>query len=55
MASKGSVTSSFVKQIKENTALTVKAPNMTRFLMSLEDDVDLVIFVFKNGNQGAFL
>ena len=52
MASRGSVIPLFVKQIKENTPLTVTDPNMTRFLMSLEDAVDLVIFAFKNGNQG---
>lgn len=52
MASRGSVIPLFVKQIKENTPLTVTDPNMTRFLMSLEDAVDLVIFAFKHGNQG---
>jgi UDP-N-acetylglucosamine 4,6-dehydratase len=52
MASRGSVIPLFVKQIKENTPLTITDPNMTRFLMSLEDAVDLVIFAFKNGNQG---
>jgi UDP-glucose 4-epimerase len=52
MASRGSVIPLFVKQIKENTPLTITDPNMTRFLMSLEDAVDLVVFAFKNGNQG---
>lgn len=52
MASRGSVIPLFVKQIKENTALTITDPNMTRFLMSLEDAVDLVLFAFKNGKQG---
>jgi UDP-glucose 4-epimerase len=52
MASRGSVIPLFVKQIKENVPLTITDPNMTRFLMSLEDAVDLVIFAFKNGNQG---
>jgi UDP-glucose 4-epimerase len=52
MASRGSVIPLFVKQIKENAPLTITDPNMTRFLMSLEDAVDLVIFAFKNGNQG---
>ncbi|MCK8480601.1 polysaccharide biosynthesis protein [Psychroserpens algicola] len=52
MASRGSVIPLFVKQIKDNMPLTITDPNMTRFLMSLEDAVDLVIFAFKNGNQG---
>ncbi|WP_086477891.1 polysaccharide biosynthesis protein [Arenibacter amylolyticus] len=52
MASRGSVIPLFVKQIKEGTPLTVTDPKMTRFLMSLEDAVDLVIFAFLNGNQG---
>ncbi len=52
MASRGSVIPLFVKQIKENAPLTITDPNMTRFLMSLEDAVDLVIFAFTNGNQG---
>ena len=52
MASRGSVIPLFVKQIEENLPLTVTDPKMTRFLMSLEDAVDLVLFAFKNGNQG---
>ena len=52
MASRGSVIPLFVKQIKEGNPLTITDPNMTRFLMSLEDAVDLVIFAFLNGNQG---
>jgi UDP-glucose 4-epimerase len=52
MASRGSVIPLFVKQIKEGQPLTVTDPKMTRFLMSLEDAVDLVLFAFKNGNQG---
>ena len=52
MASRGSVIPLFVKQIKEKAPLTVTDPQMTRFLMSLEDAVDLVIFAFLNGNQG---
>ncbi|OUR90662.1 UDP-glucose 4-epimerase [Flavobacteriales bacterium 34_180_T64] len=52
MASRGSVIPLFVKQIKENSPLTITDPKMTRFLMSLEDAVDLVLFAFKNGNQG---
>ncbi|WP_431160409.1 polysaccharide biosynthesis protein [Flagellimonas beolgyonensis] len=52
MASRGSVIPLFVNQIKENKPLTVTDPNMTRFLMSLEDAVDLVLFAFEHGNQG---
>lgn len=52
MASRGSVIPLFVQQIKEGKPLTVTDPTMTRFLMSLEDAVELVIFAFKNGNQG---
>jgi len=52
MASRGSVIPLFVNQIKSNSPLTITDPNMTRFLMSLEDAVDLVIFAFMNGNQG---
>jgi len=52
MASRGSVIPLFVKQIKENQPITVTDPNMTRFLMSLEDAVNLVLFAFTNGNQG---
>ena len=52
MASRGSVIPLFVSQIKEGKALTVTDPSMTRFLMSLEDSVDLVLHAFKNGQQG---
>lgn len=52
MASRGSVIPLFIKQIKEGGALTLTDPNMTRFLMSLEEAVELVLFAFKNGNQG---
>lgn len=52
MASRGSVIPLFVKQIKEQLPITVTDPNMTRFLMSLEDAVDLVLFAFQHGNQG---
>jgi UDP-glucose 4-epimerase len=41
-----------VKQIKEGKPLTVTDPNMTRFLMSLEDAVDLVVYAFQHGGQG---
>lgn len=52
MASRGSVIPLFIKQIKEGKPLTVTDPNMTRFLMSLEDAVDLVVFAFNNAAQG---
>jgi len=52
MASRGSVIPLFVRQIKENKPLTVTDPNMTRFLMSLDDAVDLVLYAFSNANQG---
>ena len=52
MASRGSVIPLFINQIKNGIPLTVTDPNMTRFLMSLNDAVDLVLFAFKNGNQG---
>ena len=52
MASRGSVIPLFVKQIREGKALTITDPNMTRYLMSLEDAVDLVIYAFNNARQG---
>ncbi|WP_275663681.1 polysaccharide biosynthesis protein [Laribacter hongkongensis] len=52
MASRGSVIPLFVSQLKEGGALTVTDPNMTRFLMSLEDSVDLVLYAFTHGQQG---
>lgn len=52
MASRGSVIPLFVKQIKEGKPLTVTDPKMTRFLMTLEDAVDLVVYAFKNARQG---
>ena len=52
MASRGSVIPLFVDQIRAGKALTVTDPNMTRFLMSLEDSVDLVLHAFKHGKQG---
>jgi UDP-glucose 4-epimerase len=52
MASRGSVIPLFVSQLKEGRSLTVTDPNMTRFLMSLEDSVDLVLYAFTNGQQG---
>lgn len=52
MASRGSVIPLFVEKIKAGLPLTVTDPNMTRFLMSLEDSVDLVIHAFEHGEQG---
>lgn len=52
MASRGSVIPLFVNQIKAQLPITITDPNMTRFLMSLDEAVDLVLFAFKNGNQG---
>lgn len=52
MASRGSVIPLFVDQLKSNKGLTVTDPAMTRFLMSLEDSVDLVIYAFEHGQQG---
>ena len=52
MASRGSVIPLFVSQLKEGQPLTVTDPNMTRFLMSLEDSVDLVLYAFTHGQHG---
>lgn len=52
MASRGSVIPLFVSQINEGKALSVTDPHMTRFLMSLEDSVNLVLYAFANGQQG---
>ncbi len=52
MGSRGSVIPLFVNQIKNNQNLTVTDPNMTRFLMSLSDSIDLVIHAFQKGSQG---
>ncbi|KDN96756.1 polysaccharide biosynthesis protein [Hydrogenovibrio marinus] len=52
MASRGSVIPLFVNQIKSGEPLTITDPSMTRFLMSLEESVDLVLHAFKNGQQG---
>lgn len=52
MASRGSVIPLFVRQIAEGKPLTVTDPTMTRFLMSLEDSVDLVLHAFEHGRQG---
>jgi UDP-glucose 4-epimerase len=52
MASRGSVIPLFIDQIENGKPLTITNPNMTRFMMTLEDAVDLVIYAFKNGEQG---
>lgn len=52
MASRGSVIPLFLQQIKNQEDITITDPNMTRFLMSLEEAVDLVLFAFEHGNQG---
>ncbi|MFZ4801177.1 MAG: polysaccharide biosynthesis protein [Chlorobium sp.] len=52
MASRGSVIPLFINQLKEGKQLTVTDPNMTRFLMSLEDSVDLVLYAFEHGKPG---
>lgn len=52
MASRGSVIPLFVDQLKSAKPLTITDPEMTRFLMSLEDSVDLVLYAFEQGRQG---
>lgn len=52
IASRGSVVPLFVEQIKAGEPLTVTDPNMTRFIMSLENAVDLVLYAFENGTSG---
>jgi len=55
MASRGSVIPLFVEQIKNGQSLTVTDPNMTRFLMSLEEAVELVVFAFENAEAGDIM
>lgn len=52
MASRGSVIPLFIDQIKHNKPITITDPNMTRFMMSLDQAVDLVLFAFENGHNG---
>ena len=52
MASRGSVIPLFIDQIKHNIPLTLTDPNMTRFMMSLDQAVELVLFAFEHGNNG---
>lgn len=55
MCSRGSVIPLFVEQIKNGQPLTVTNPDMTRFIMSLEEAMDLVLFAFKNGQNGDLM
>ena len=52
MASRGSIIPLLIQQIKSGKPLTITDPNMTRFMMTLEDAVNLVLFAFNNGKQG---
>jgi len=52
MASRGSVIPLFIDQIENGNPITITDPNMTRFMMSLDDAVDLVLFAFENGKSG---
>ncbi len=55
MCSRGSVIPLWIDQIKNNKPITLTEPKMTRFIMSLEEAVDLVLFAFENGNSGDIL
>jgi len=55
MCSRGSVIPLFIEQIKNGKPLTITDPNMTRFIMSLEEAVDLVLFAFQNGQPGDIM
>ncbi|MEW6655184.1 MAG: polysaccharide biosynthesis protein, partial [Bacteroidota bacterium] len=52
MASRGSVIPLFIQQIRDKKPLTITNPDMTRYMMSLENAVELVLFAFENGNSG---
>jgi len=52
MCSRGSIIPLFIKQIKEGKPLTITDPTMTRFMMSLKDSVDLVLYAFQNAKPG---
>jgi len=52
MASRGSVIPLFIDQVKNGKPITITNPDMTRFMMSLDDAVDLVLFAFENGESG---
>jgi len=55
LCSRGSVVPLFIEQIKKGQALTVTEPQMTRFIMSLEEAVELVLFAFEHGNSGDIM
>ena len=55
MASRGSVIPLFIDQIKNKKPITITDPNMTRFLMSLDEAVELVVFAFKNAKSGDIM
>ena len=55
MCSRGSVIPLWIEQIKKGEPITITDPTMTRFIMSLEEAVDLVLFAFTNGNSGDIL
>lgn len=55
MCSRGSVIPLWIEQIKKGNPITITEPNMTRFIMSLEEAVDLVMFAFENGKNGDIL
>lgn len=55
MCSRGSVIPLWIDQIKAGNPITVTEPNMTRFIMSLEEAVDLVLYAFENGENGDLL
>jgi len=52
MASRGSVIPLFIEQLKTGKSLTITDPKMTRFMMTLDEAVDLVLYAFENGNAG---
>ena len=52
MGSRGSVIPLFLKQVEENKPITITNPNMTRFMMSLDEAVNLVLYAFEHGKQG---
>jgi UDP-glucose 4-epimerase len=52
MASRGSVIPLWIEQIKSNNVITITDPNMTRFMMTLDDAVDLVLYAFQHGKNG---
>ena len=55
LCSRGSVVPLWIDQIREGKSITITEPSMTRFVMSLEEAVDLVLFAFKNGESGDIL